>query len=104
MSKRVLVCAVALVVAGPVSAAGGKQVSAQDFPGAMGFMQSGGQGGGLPTAVITAGCAIDPQDGGCPTETPSGTGPGGWGDWVSDCATANGGFDPEECSGRDVFP
>lgn len=102
MSKRVLVYAVALALAGPVSAGGGKSVSAQEFPGAMGWEMSGHKGGGLPVAVMFAPCSIPPDDGGCPAETPYATGPGGWGDWVSDCASEQGGFDPEACLGREI--
>ena len=102
MQSRVLVAVVVAAMTGPAAAGGGRSAVAQEHPGSMGALASGGSRGGLPTAGWAAPCPIPEDEGGCPAQQPYNPGPGGWGDWVSDCAALQGGFDPEECSGRDL--
>jgi hypothetical protein len=95
MVKPVIAVLAALAVSGPLLAAEGQSGRATLHPGAMGLDRSGGNGGGVPAAIFEP-CRPGPG-GGCPgSPMLDYAGPGGWGGWVSDCASANGGFDPEQ--------
>lgn len=98
VSRQLVAIVITSVLAAPVLAGSETASGAQKHPGAMGFERSGYVGGGIPTSVW--GRCVEDEDGGCPAVLPAyDQGPGGWGDWVSDCAVAEVGFDPESCSG-----
>ena len=96
--KRLFAIAVTLVLV----TSGAQATSPPAYPGAQGFVEAQQNGGAVPVRTYNPCGQFDPEEGACTADfvmPEESYGPGGWGDWVSDCASANGGFDEEQRTG-----